>query len=209
MLEGKLMDSATATIRSVRDRRRGSISISRFGQPPESTSTDSRAPSTRASRSSSIILSKPTFYQLDTRSTQPPRSGSTDSFASDTTSDPSLDDVPEEPQVAQTHFIPAQSISKAISRRLSRARELVPLSSPSSTGTLVIGVAVEANTVEHHTGDLHPVVSSTTTTIYSNTLRTQRSTPGLNERATFFSKAKDITSKLRRRSVAALTPAQR
>lgn len=207
MLEGDLPGSPN-TVRSAKDRRRGSISISRFGQPTESTS---RITSTRASRSSSIIAAKPTFYQLDTRTNQPPP-GSTDSFASDTTSDPSLDDVEEEPQVAQTHFIPAQSISKAISRRLSRARDMVPIASPSSTGTLVIGVAVEANTIEHQPGDVqhpHVVNSTTTTTIYSNTLRMQRSTPGLNEKGTFLSKARDITSKLRRRSVAALTPAQR
>lgn len=214
------MSTTTSTVRSAstRERRRGSISISRFGglgQPPsDAASTDSRAPSTRGSRSSSIILTKPTFYQLDTRLHQP--TGSTDSFASDTTSDPSIDEVEEEHHVAQTHFIPAQSISKAISRRLSRARDLVPLSSPSSTGTLVIGVAVEANTVEHgdeagfHTPQA--VAATTTTTVYTGCtpgLRTQRSTPGLNERTNFFAKAKDITSKLRRKSVAALTPASR
>lgn len=204
MLEGKQTTDSTSTIRSARDRRRGSISISRYGQPTE---LDSRPTSGRASRTSSIIVPKPTFYQLDSRLQHPPL-GSTDSFASDTTSDPSLDHVEDEQQVAQTHIIPGQSLSKAISRRLSRARETVPLA---IGGALVIGVAVEANTVEHQPGDVHPpqALETTTTTIYSNTLRTQRSSPGLREPATFFAKAKDITARFRRRSVAALTPALR
>jgi hypothetical protein len=185
--------------RTIRERRRGSVSISRIDMI-------SIPSSTRSSRSSSLIVSKPPFYQLNTRQTQP--NDSTDSLASETTTDPSVDDV-EELHVAQTQYIPAQSISRAISRRLSRARELVPIVSPTSAA-MIIGVAVEANTVEHRPDEHSVAVSASTTTVYSaGTLRTRRSTSGLNERATFFAKAKDITSKLRRKSVAALTPASR
>ncbi|KIP03218.1 hypothetical protein PHLGIDRAFT_20286 [Phlebiopsis gigantea 11061_1 CR5-6] len=86
----------------------------------------------------------------------------------------------------------------------------MPLASPHAAGTLVVGVAVEANTVEHAPGDVH-ALSATTTTIYSPTtaLRPQRSTPGLHERATLLAKAKDITARFRRKSVAALVPAAR
>ena len=64
--------------RTARERRRTSISVSRIGQIPESP-TDTRSSSTRPSRSSSIVLTRPTFYQLDTNRVQ---SGSADSFAS-------------------------------------------------------------------------------------------------------------------------------
>ena len=123
MLEEKAEPSPVTTIR---ERRRGSISISRVGHY-ETASMDSSASSTRGSRSSSIILTRHNFYQLDSR-----RADSTDSFASETTTDPSIDDVEDTHHVAQTHFIPGQSISKAISRRLSRAKDLVPLASPTS-----------------------------------------------------------------------------
>lgn len=201
MLEEQAEPSPVAT---VRERRRGSVSISRVGQF-ETTSTDSRTSSTRGSRSSSIILTRRNFYQLDST-----RRDSADSFASETTTEPSVADVEETHHVAQTHFIPAQSISKAISRRLSRAKDLVPLS-PTSANTVIIGVAVEANTVEHHSGNdnWHGAQTTTTTTVYSGTLRPQRSTPMLNDKVNFLAKAKDITCKLRRRSVAALTPASR
>jgi hypothetical protein len=102
---------------------------------------------------------------------------------------------------------PARSISRAISRRLSRARDM-PLPSPSSTSTLIIDVAVEEATHESHSMDGAPRVTVTTAT-----LRTQRSTPGLYARGLasapsnstgWMSKAKDITAKFRRRSLAAL-----
>lgn len=201
MLEEKSEPSPVST---VRDRRRGSISISRVGSQFDTASTDSTtSSSTRGSRSSSIILTRRNFYQLDSGNAD-----STDSFASETTTEP-LDEVEDTHQVAQTHFIPAQSISKAISRRLSRAKDLMPLASPTSASTVIIGVAVEANTVEHDDDAFPTAQTTTTTTVCSGTLRPRRSTPLLNEKVNFLSKAKDITSKLRRKSVAALTPASR
>ena len=151
---------------TIKERRRGSISISRVGDISSlASSLGSRASSTRGSRSSSIVLTKPAFYQLDRRThahahAAPAAHDSTDSFASDL-SDPSLDGAAEETMeeehhVAQTHFIPAQSLSRAISRRLSRARDVLPLAgSPAPAAALVIGVAVEANVVEHHHSHPH------------------------------------------------------
>ncbi|GJE94688.1 hypothetical protein PsYK624_108590 [Phanerochaete sordida] len=200
-LETKAEPSPVAT---VRERRRGSISISRVGGQFDTASSDSQShTSSRGSRTSSMILTRRNFYQLEST-----RTDSTDSFASETTTERSADDVEDTHHVAQTHFIPAQSISKAISRRLSRAKDLAPLS-PTSASTVIIGVAVEASTVEHHAGGLAAAQTTTTTTVYSGTLRPQRSTPLLNDKVNFLSKAKDITSKLRRKSVAALTPASR
>ncbi|KAJ3557777.1 hypothetical protein NM688_g1280 [Phlebia brevispora] len=70
----------TSTIRASRERRRTSVSISRFGQPVDGPSSDSQPSSTRPSRSSSIVLTRPAFYQLDAR--YQPETGSADSLAS-------------------------------------------------------------------------------------------------------------------------------
>lgn len=194
--------TSAATARAPRDRRRGSISISRYGGPTtDQTPTESRVTSTRPSRSSSIVLQKNTFYQLDTSRSE--QAGSADSLASDTM-DPAMhiEDSNLTTQIAQ--ILPARSISRAISRRLSRARDL-PIPSPSSASTLVIDVAVEEATHESLSTDEGPRVTVTT-----STLRPQRSTPGLRDKAAaaagapagWVSKAKDM---FRRRSMAAMT----
>ncbi|KAI0087116.1 hypothetical protein BDY19DRAFT_956118 [Irpex rosettiformis] len=203
VLPEPMLDPTIApTVRAPRDRRRGSISISRYGGPTaEQTPTESRVTSTRPSRSSSIVQQKAAFYQLDT--TRTARTASADSLASDT-ADPAMD--VEEPDLT-THIaqiLPARSISRAISRRLSRAKE-IPIPSPSSASTLVIGVAVEEATHESLSMDEGPRVIVTT-----STLRTQRSTPGLRDKAAaaagspagWVSKAKDM---FRRRSMAAMS----
>lgn len=205
-------DSTTSTLK---EPRRGSISISRFGQATaDHTPAVSRMPSTRPSRSSSMV-SKTPFYQLDTEQTQV-YTDSTDSFAS-------LDSGDEDPSIhhedkveSSMFFEPGKrSISKAISRRLSRARE-PPQVLPSASfvsETLVIGVAVEEATVEHRSdsGDWHSADNvSTTTQVYSGALRSRRSAPGLYQKATtsspfaWVSRAKDIVSQFRRKSIASL-----
>lgn len=202
---------------AAKERRRGSISISRFGQATtEHTPSVSNLPSTRPSRSSSIV-SKPAFYQLDMK--QPHvYTNSADSFASleFDESDPSIHG---EDQVESSMFFEPgkRSISKAISRRLSRAKEPAqPLPSVSfGSETVVIGIAVEEATIEHSmdNGETHSAENISTTEVYSGTLRSRRSMPGLYHRATvvssspsaWVSKAKDMTSRFRRRSLAALT----
>ncbi len=104
-----------------------------------------------------------------------------------------------------------QSISKAISRRLSRARDVFPLpvTSPHGNGSLVIGVAVEEATTEHAAADADaPDARMSTVRVYSGVLRAQRSSPGLGEKAGagWIEKAKDITLRIRRRSIAVLNP---
>ncbi|KAF7798876.1 hypothetical protein EIP86_010104 [Pleurotus ostreatoroseus] len=209
-----LPSANSGTIRSTRERRRTSVSISRYGGPPAPTDgqpTESQPPSTRASRSSSIVVTRPTFYQLDAR--QSPQSGSADSLASSSVGADPAADVEEVPSVTtQQVWAPKQSLSKAISRRLSRARDVLPLpvNTPHGNGSLVIGVAVEEATIEHRAEE-GAVDADTVSTarVYSGTLRSQRSTPGLNEKAStgWVSKAKDITSKFRRKSIAVLNAA--
>ena len=70
--------------------------------------------------------------------------------------------------------------------------------------SVVIGVAVEEAVVEGP----HCEGTGTTAMVYTGTLRTQHSAPGMHDKAIaagWVSRAKDITSKLRRRSVAVLT----
>lgn len=211
-----------ATVRAAKERRRGSISISRFGQTTaEHTPTVSLQPSTRPSRSSSIVHTKTPFYQLEVK--QPHvYTNSADSFASLDTS-AVREEVHHEYEVVSSMVVEVKekrSISKALSRRLSRARELpIPLPNPSPSGTLVIGVAVEEATVEHLAdSDWHSVDNMNTTKVYSGTLRTRRSTPGLYQKVSasanpgsntsasvWMSKAKDITSRFRRKSLAAFS----
>ncbi|KAI0688445.1 hypothetical protein BC835DRAFT_308764, partial [Cytidiella melzeri] len=195
--------ATSATVRAAKERRRGSISISRFGgpTPEQNLSSESRLTSTRPSRSSSIVIQKPTFYQLN--STTDAHVGSADSLASDS-ADPTQDEEEAHMTTQMEKIQPPRSLSRAISRRLSRAKE-IPLPSPSSTSTLVIDVAIEQATHESHSEDGGPRVTVTTAT-----LRTQRSTPGLYDKAAaagsagWVSKAKGITSKFRRKSMAAL-----
>ncbi|THG98440.1 hypothetical protein EW026_g3745 [Hermanssonia centrifuga] len=195
-------------VQTIKERRRGSISVSRFGGITVDTN-DSRTQSTRPSRSSSIVHTKPTFYQLDTR--YQAHAGSADSFASNSGADPAAD-VEDEPEITQTTFAPRQSISKAIARRLSRARDVVPLPSPTATSTVVIGVAVEEATTEHYHSsddDCHSAHGVSSAQVYSGTILSQRSSPGLNEKSSssgWVSKARDITAKIRRRSLAAIHP---
>lgn len=182
-------------------RRRTSISVSRFGQPTDVSPTATQPPSTRASRSSSIVT-RPAFYQLDAR--YHPATSSADSFATSDTPSAEVEEV--ESSVTQHLWAPRPSISKAISRRLSRARDVVPLPATTGNGSLIIDVAVEEATVEHpvNDDDIYGVHGVSTTKVFTGTLRTQRSSPGIQEKAGWVTKAKDITLKLRRKSIAVL-----
>ncbi|KAI0765683.1 hypothetical protein BD413DRAFT_615587 [Trametes elegans] len=129
-----------------RDRRRGSISVSRFGQVTDLSSHTAENPSTLPSRTNSVIISAGNtgaFYQAQKFA------GSADSFASSHEPRP---DEREEEQVTQMETIAGRvSIGKAvgglIARRLSRSRTRSRdiLSTPSG---LVIGVSVEEATTE-------------------------------------------------------------
>lgn len=108
-----------------------------------------------------------------------------------------------------------QSISKAISRRLSRARSKDVL--VSRRNSVVIDVSVEEATVEHLSDDdketelARPQSSAAVYVGAGNgVLRREKSSPGLafqgsTEKQGWMSKAKDLTAKFKRKSMAALS----
>ncbi|KAI0071170.1 hypothetical protein K474DRAFT_664133 [Panus rudis PR-1116 ss-1] len=224
-----------ATVAAIKSRRRGSVSVSRFGQPtelsPEPIVTTSTTPSTRPSRSSSLVIQKAAFYSVGSQNIL--QHGSADSLASESANDPDklVEDVSQSTQIAT--IAGKQSISKAISRRLSRARtrsrELLggggvgtsasanlSLTGGNGNGVVMIDVAVTEATVEYHHSDDEDLDGrpKSSAAVYSGDgpmekLRTQRSAPGLQqqqsgEKAGWMSKARDLTARIKRRSMAAL-----
>ena len=117
-----------------------------------------------------------------------------------------------------------QSISRAISSRLSRARTR-SRDVLNANGGVIIGVAVQEATVEHHSDDLEFLDDKMTTVVKSTVevpvaagepgvgvgvLRRQRSTPKLDghqggQQSSWMVKAKELTSRFKRKSMAALS----
>ncbi|KAH9912768.1 uncharacterized protein BXZ73DRAFT_55864 [Epithele typhae] len=132
-----------------RDRRRGSISVSRFGQNPEVPPGTFETASNLPSRKNSLIInagSTGAFYQAQRYA------GSADSFASE--SEPPHAQEHDEEQVTQMETIAGRmslgkAVGRTIARRLSRAktRSRDILTQPNG---LMIGVSVEEATVEAH-----------------------------------------------------------
>ncbi|CCM02986.1 uncharacterized protein FIBRA_05101 [Fibroporia radiculosa] len=185
----------------VRDRRRGSVSVSRFGQGVENTIENK--PNDTLSSVASYVTRKPTFYQADSNV-----HGSADSLASATDGDlPQHDHTIEEEQVVQMATIAGkQSLSKAFSRKLSRSRTR---SRDVLTSSFVIGVSVEEATVETEAEEVYSATSVSFAHAHTpGALRPQRSKMSIvdrSERAGWMDKARDLTQKFRRRSAAALT----
>lgn len=137
-----------------------------------------------------------------------------------------------------------QSISRAISRRLSRARSRDVL--VSRRNSVVIGVSVQEATVEHHLEeeeeegggesaastvggegvvDMDKTRPRSRAAVYvgnnmpmsaspNGVLRKEKSSPGLNmggmgEKQGWMSRAKDLTAKFKRKSIAALSQSAR
>ncbi|KAI0644982.1 hypothetical protein C8Q79DRAFT_744395 [Trametes meyenii] len=218
-----------------RDRRRGSISISRFGQATDLTTQTNDSPSALPSRTNSVIINAGktgAFYQAQKYA------GSADSFADSLDGGHAHEDAREEEGVTQMETIAGKvSIGKAvgglIARRLSRSRTRSRdiLATPSG---LVIGVSVEETEVEHGEDEADaldkPTTPHGTSFVYAQAdgLRSRRSTvsmPGTgssntSESATgvaagagqerrlsaagWVAKAKDLTKKFRRKSMAVL-----
>ncbi|KAI0629681.1 hypothetical protein C8Q77DRAFT_301434 [Trametes polyzona] len=220
-----------------RDRRRGSISVSRFGQATDLSAPTLEPPSALPSRTNSVIINASksgAFYQAQKYA------GSADSFASSHEGHP--EDVRDEEGVTQMETIAGKaSIGKAvggiIARRLSRSRTRSRdiLATPSG---LIIGVSVEEATTEAEHGEDGapadgdvPRTPHGTVFVYAQAdgLRSRRSTvsmpgsgsdgsgasagagaPAANgqERrlsaAGWVAKAKDLTKKFRRKSMAVL-----
>jgi len=214
-------ESKTRSIDVLKARRRGSVSISRFGQLADALSSkDSEAASLSPPTSPTIITAlaaQSTFYQSQLLSTSHDSLGS---HASDTEGLHAEDDN----HVTQVHRIaPRQTFSRAVGsfipRRLSRARSRPVIED--LDGTLVIGVSVQAataTTVEESSSVHHP--HSTTVTAGGNsslspTLNSKASKSSLRSVSSstnwrpnnnnWVAKAKDFTKKLRRKSVQPLT----
>ncbi|OBZ69482.1 hypothetical protein A0H81_10103 [Grifola frondosa] len=140
--------AAVAAVRdSARERRRGSISVSRFGQAADLSSDTAGHPASLPSRKSSIIVNTGAFYQAQVHN------GSADSFAS---SHHSPTDPLDEEQVTQIEMIAGrQSLGKAVggmlARRLSLSRSRTrsrDVLGPSAASSVFIGVSVEEATVQ-------------------------------------------------------------
>lgn len=100
-----------------------------------------------------------------------------------------------------------QSISKAISQRLSRTRSRDVLKS--ANNSVIIGVAVQEATVETHEedGEDTPQATVVSTVQAPEGLKKQRSTPKLegSQSSSWMAKAKELTSRFKRKSMAALS----
>ncbi|KAJ6519107.1 hypothetical protein C8R45DRAFT_1065900 [Mycena sanguinolenta] len=130
-------------------RRRGSISISRFGQLSISDATSDGSSVGPTTPALSDIAAKSPFFR------QQLKNGSQSSFASGGSAADDADAHREDDHhVTHIHAIaPKQSISRAMGgflpRRLSRARSVLPGSVGGATASdVVIGVSVAAATVE-------------------------------------------------------------
>ncbi|TCD69418.1 hypothetical protein EIP91_007765 [Steccherinum ochraceum] len=205
--------TAASSVAAARQRRRGSVSVSRFGMVtdaiPEpvavSTITTSLSPSTRPSRSSSIVLPAPKMYNVQ------PNHGSADSLAS-MLEDPSLQVEDHGHSTTMATIAGKQSISKAISQRLSRARTRSrDVLTSTANSSVIIGVAVQEATVEHHEeehGDEVPNATVVSATVEgpNDHLKRRRSTPKLESQSSWMAKAKELTNRFKRKSMAALSP---
>ncbi|KZT03917.1 uncharacterized protein LAESUDRAFT_761512 [Laetiporus sulphureus 93-53] len=184
--------------------KRGSVSISRFGEPIQSSAIHAPTPSTPSS-AAAFVVRKPTFYQVQMHT------GSADSFASLQLSHASRSPPPiDEPDLASEQVVQMAKIaargSLSISKAFSRARSRPAIIGPSVSQSLVIGVQVQEATVEVSEGAEDLARS-----------RTEISAPygrprgmsggvggcGKGERG-WLGRARSMTMKLRRRSVAAL-----
>ncbi|KAF7309976.1 hypothetical protein MIND_00370400 [Mycena indigotica] len=176
-----------------KSRRRGSISITRFGQlaTSDTLSDGTSAPTTPAL---SDIAAKSPFFQAQLQS----QNHSQESFVSGTSTANQHED---DHHVTHIHTIaPKQSISRAagklIPRRLSRARSTVM---PSTNNGENVVISVAAATVEL------PENAEPAATVVHAPLRNQASQSSMSSSlagkgGSWVSKAKNFTKKFRRRS---------
>ncbi|KAH8103509.1 hypothetical protein BXZ70DRAFT_735230 [Cristinia sonorae] len=145
--------------------------------------------------------------------------GSADSLASES-EDPSLQVEDHGHSTTMATISGKQSISKAISQRLSRTRTRSRdvLTATRGNGNVVIGIAVQEATIEHHAEEIetpHETVVKSTVEVPQGVKR-QRSAPKLDGNGNgngssaggqlnWMSKAKELTTRFKRRSMAALS----
>ncbi|KIM38038.1 hypothetical protein M413DRAFT_250116 [Hebeloma cylindrosporum] len=197
-----------ATARKAKERRRGSISISRIGQPTdEAVTSNSQVPLTPN------LASKSPFYQsqIAKGSTYSVASGAS-AFSNDQAY------IEDDSHVTQMHHIVGrQTISaKMIPRRLSRSHSasFIPTRSTANPEpAVVIGVSVEEATVESPREAGEPPVLTTSrrsSVVARGGLRNQtsRNTLAGSKPTTdmgWLAKAKNFTQKLRKKSKIALS----
>ncbi|KAJ7698886.1 hypothetical protein B0H17DRAFT_1177161 [Mycena rosella] len=181
-----------------RSRRRGSISITRFGQlsSGDHVSEGSSGPMTPGL---SDIASKSPFYQAQLRS----NNNSQTSFASDGSGTDAAHDQ-EDHHVTHMHTIaPRQSISRAVGgffpRRLSRARSSVLPTGGDGAG-LVIDVSVAAATVElPDNAELAATVVHAPGGLRSKASKSSIATSPDAKDSSWAARAKKLTSRFRRK----------
>ncbi|KAJ3865001.1 hypothetical protein EV359DRAFT_80882 [Lentinula novae-zelandiae] len=202
---------------SLKSRRRGSVSITRFGQLADDTSPKeppANSPPTTPTTIITALAAQSPFYQSQLLNNSHESIGS---HASDNEGFHAEDDN----HVTQVHRIAArQTLSRAVGsflpRRLSRARSRPVIED--SDGTLVIGVSVQAATAtveESSPAESH--LPSTTVTVGASlapklhskesmsSLKSTSSNSNWASNNAWVSKAKDFTKKLRRKSGQPLT----
>ncbi|KIK61166.1 hypothetical protein GYMLUDRAFT_43248 [Collybiopsis luxurians FD-317 M1] len=206
---------------SVKAQRRGSISITRFGQlTDELSSKESTATSPPNSPTAFIttLAAQSTFYQSQILST------SRDSLVSHASDNEGLH-AEEDNHVTQIHRIAApRSLSRTVGsflpRRLSRARSRPVIEDVD--GTMVIGVSVQAATatVEESSapdsesplpqatvtaGNNHSLTPTLNSKASKSSLRSISSSSNWVPNSNWVTRAKDFTRRLRRKSVQPLT----
>ncbi|KAF9268508.1 hypothetical protein L218DRAFT_513700 [Marasmius fiardii PR-910] len=189
------------TFRSGKARRRASISITRFGQVLYNNSFNSPFASRPTSPTTKSALASP-IYQTH------PQAGSTDTLSSDHPSDEDNEHAhaEDDDHVTQVHRIaPRQSIvSSIVPRRLSRARSRPIISEGDTSSNMVIGVSVQAATVEVPPNEEQPSAGAVVHT--RGPLKNQSSKSTLNSGGGssngrgWIARAKSFTNKLGRRS---------
>ncbi|PPQ81557.1 hypothetical protein CVT25_013400 [Psilocybe cyanescens] len=199
---------SSLAIKRIRERRRGSISISRIGQLAEDVSTaESKGPTTPSLMK---ITSNSPFFQAQMAN------DSTDSIASGASAySNDHAHTEDDNHVTQMHHIAARpSISsKMIPRRLSRSQStsiIPPRGAPTIDSSVIIGVSVQEATVESDGEDDGAVVtrSRRTSIQAAGTLRHQSSrltipapkVPNSVSSMGWLAKAKDFTLRFARKN---------
>ncbi|KAG5645403.1 hypothetical protein DXG03_006227 [Asterophora parasitica] len=190
----ELNKNATAAVNPAKNRRRGSISITRFGQLADESSKLSQGPPPTLS----ATASRTTFYQAQ------PTNDSIKSFASGASAYVNGEGVHmEDDHVTQMlHIAGRKTISKAVGgflpRRLSRAHSTSVFVGEAN---MIIGVSVEESTVESAEG-----AEASQTIIHAGALRNQPSRVTMAgsspARNSWVAKAKGFTQRFRRKSKA-------
>jgi len=141
---------ATSARPVVGDRRRGSVSVSRFGQGSVASRAGDVSRAETPTPAAAYVVNNGAFYAVQNH-----QHGSADSLASTAEANPASANSPgspaheEESIVQMATFAGRQSLSRAFSRGLSRSK------TPSRVGLegMLIGVSVEEATVEHHSDE--------------------------------------------------------